>query len=89
MRRERAKLGPLSTAERNTLVAFSVAVALWVLPGIVGLVAGADSPAYAATTGRLDLGVVAIAAASLLFLLPTDWSKREFTLNWSDAQAID
>ncbi len=89
VRRERAKLGPLSTAERNTLVAFSVAVALWVLPGIVGLVAGADSPAYAATTGRLDEGVVAIAAASLLFLLPVDWAKREFTLRWSDAAGID
>jgi sodium-dependent dicarboxylate transporter 2/3/5 len=87
--RERAKLGPLSAAERNTLVAFSVAVALWVLPGIVGLVAGVDSPAYAAATSRLDEGVVAVAAASLLFLLPVDWARREFTLRWSDAAGID
>jgi sodium-dependent dicarboxylate transporter 2/3/5 len=87
--RERTKLGPLQAAERNTLVAFSVAVALWVLPGVVGLVAGVDSPAYAATTSRLDEGVVAIAAASLLFLLPVDWARREFTLRWSDAAGID
>jgi sodium-dependent dicarboxylate transporter 2/3/5 len=87
--RERAKLGPLSAAERNTLVAFSVAVALWVLPGIVGLVAGVDSATYSATTSRLDEGVVAIAAASLLFLLPVDWARREFTLRWSDAAGID
>jgi sodium-dependent dicarboxylate transporter 2/3/5 len=27
--------------------------------------------------------------ASLLFLLPTDWGRREFSLNWSDAARID
>ncbi|MDZ4268758.1 MAG: SLC13 family permease, partial [Mycobacterium sp.] len=27
--------------------------------------------------------------ASLLFLLPTDWENREFTLRWSDAAKID
>ena len=43
---ERAKLGPLSRAERNTLIAFVVTVALWILPGIVALVAGTDSAAY-------------------------------------------
>lgn len=87
--RERAKLGPLRAAERNTLVAFAVAVVLWVLPGAVGLIAGVDSGAYAAVTNRLDEGVVAVAAASLLFLLPVQWEKREFTLNWSDVAGID
>ena len=87
--RERAKLGPLSGAERNTLAAFAVAVVLWVLPGVVGLMAGVDSGAYAAVTNRLDEGVVAVAAASLLFLLPVHWRKREFTLSWSDAAGID
>jgi solute carrier family 13 (sodium-dependent dicarboxylate transporter), member 2/3/5 len=87
--RERARLGPLSAAERNTLVAFSVAVIFWVLPGVVGIVSGVDSAAYAAITERLDEGVVAIAAASLLFLLPIRWQEREFTLRWSDAAEID
>jgi sodium-dependent dicarboxylate transporter 2/3/5 len=87
--RERARLGRLSAAERNTLVSFVVVVTLWVLPGAVGLFAGVDSGLYAAVIDRLDEGVVALAAASLLFLLPIDWRKREFTLNWSDAAGID
>ena len=87
--KERARLGRLSPAERNTLAAFLTVVVLWVLPGVVGLVAGVDSSSYAAVGERLDEGVVAVAAASLLFLLPTDWRRREFTLNWSDAAGID
>jgi solute carrier family 13 (sodium-dependent dicarboxylate transporter), member 2/3/5 len=38
---------------------------------------------------RLDEGIVAILGASLLFLLPTDWDKREFTMTWGDAARID
>lgn len=86
---ERRELGSLSTAERNTLVAFVVTVALWITPGVVALVAGAESSAYTTVSERLDEGVVAVLGASLLFLLPTDWSSREFTLRWSDAARID
>jgi sodium-dependent dicarboxylate transporter 2/3/5 len=86
---QRAELGPLSRAERNTLVAFGTTVALWIAPGIVALVAGNDSDVYGAVSDRLDEGIVAVLGASLLFLLPVDWGRREFTLNWSDAQDID
>jgi len=86
---ERRKLGPLSAKERNTLIAFGTAVVLWIVPGIVGIVAGDDSTAYENVTERLDEGVVAILAASLLFLLPVSWSRREFTMTWSEAQRID
>jgi solute carrier family 13 (sodium-dependent dicarboxylate transporter), member 2/3/5 len=86
---QRGELGPLSRGERNTLVAFGVAVTLWILPGAVGLVAGDDSSLYQDLLERLDEGVVAIAAASLLFLLPIDWARRKFTLNWNEAVNID
>ena len=86
---ERAKMGSLSVAERNTLIAFVVTVTLWVVPGIVALVAGGDSATYETVSDRLDEGMVAVLGASLLFLLPTNWGEREFTLNWSDAQRID
>jgi solute carrier family 13 (sodium-dependent dicarboxylate transporter), member 2/3/5 len=86
---ERGKMGPLSRKEKNTLIAFGVAVTLWIVPGIVGVVAGDDSAAYENVTERIDEGIVAIIAASLLFLLPTDWEKREFTLTWSEAKDID
>jgi sodium-dependent dicarboxylate transporter 2/3/5 len=86
---ERALLGPLSRAEKNTLIAFAVTVTLWMVPGVVALVAGNDSAAYELISGRLNEGIVAVLGASLLFLLPTDWGKREYTLNWSDAARID
>jgi hypothetical protein len=34
---ERRMLGRVSTGERNTLIAFGVAITLWTLPGLVGL----------------------------------------------------
>jgi solute carrier family 13 (sodium-dependent dicarboxylate transporter), member 2/3/5 len=86
---ERAKLGPFTRAERNTLIAFVVTVTLWIAPGIVALIAGTDSAVYETVSGRLNEGIVAVLGASLLFLLPTDWRQREFTLNWSDAARID
>ncbi|TDD48446.1 SLC13 family permease [Saccharopolyspora elongata] len=86
---ERAKLGPLSRAEKNTLIAFGITVALWVTPGVVALIAGNDSAAYDAVSERLDEGIVAVLGAALLFVLPTDWSKRRFTLTWTEASRID
>jgi len=86
---ERAKLGRMSEAERNTLIAFAVTVTLWVVSGIVALVAGDDSAAYTTVSDHLDEGVVAVLGAALLFVLPTRWSRREFTLTWSEASKID
>jgi len=86
---ERGKLGKIDAGERNTLIAFGVAVTLWILPGIVGLVAGDTSDVYVTVTERLPEEVVAIIAASLLFVLPVSWSERRFTLTWSDASKID
>ncbi|TYB58937.1 DASS family sodium-coupled anion symporter [Nonomuraea sp. PA05] len=89
VRRERAALGPLSRAERNTLAAFGVTVFLWVFPGLVAVFTGTESALYTTISERLNEGVVAVLGAALLFVLPTDWSRREFTLNWSDAAGID
>jgi solute carrier family 13 (sodium-dependent dicarboxylate transporter), member 2/3/5 len=86
---QRRELGRFSRAEKNTLIAFGVTVTLWILPGIVALIAGNDSPIYDAVSDRLDEGVVAVLGASLLYLLPTDWAQREFTLRWRDAADID
>ncbi len=86
---EREKMGPLSRKEKNTLIAFGVAVVLWIVPGIVAIIAGDESQIYSDVSDRLDEGIVAIVAASLLFLLPTNWERREFTLTWNEAKDID
>jgi sodium-dependent dicarboxylate transporter 2/3/5 len=88
---ERGRLGAVSRGERNTLIVFFVAVALWMLPGVLALpfVAGDTSSVYAVVSNRHDEGTVAIIAAVLLFLLPINWSERRFTLNWNDAVGID
>ena len=86
--REQAAARQWSLGKRNCVIVFSVAVVLWVTPGII-TAAGLTSPLARGFAARLDEGVVAVAAASLLFLLPIDWSRRRFTLDWHGAQGID
>lgn len=86
---ERTALGRWRPAERNTLVAFLVAVTLWVLPGAASLLLGEDSRAASILTSVFPEAVVAVLAASLLFVLPVDWRARQFTMTWSAAARID
>lgn len=89
IRAEREKLGAMGRGGINTLIAFAAAVTFWILPGFVGLLTGGESSLYETLLARLDEGAVAITAASLLFLLPVDWGRREFTITWNDAARID
>src|SRR5258706_1623476 len=86
---ERAKLGPWSRGEKNALFAFAATVFLWVLPGIVALIAGQEAPLYVALSTLLPESVVALFGAGLLFVLPTNLRRHEFTLPWSEALKID
>ena len=86
---ERKKLGSLSRGEKNTLFVLGFALVGWFLPGLVGLVAGDDSQAFTDVTDTVNEGVVGIVAAALLFVLPVDWGKRRFTINWNQAAGID
>lgn len=86
---EKAKQGPMTRAEWNTVIAFLITVFLWLLPAVVGSVAGMESEIFEVVDGRLNEGVVAVLGASLLFLLPKSWKKREMTMSWSDATRID
>lgn len=86
---ERDKLGPLNRGEKNTLFVLAFALFFWFLPGLVGLLAGDDSTAYDEVSEAANEGTVAILAAALLFVLPIDWARRKFTLNWNQAARID
>jgi sodium-dependent dicarboxylate transporter 2/3/5 len=87
---ERQKdLGRWSAGQRNSLIAFLVAVTLWILPGFLAVAFGVHSKAFEGYSARFHEGTVAILAASILFFLPVNWKKREFTLDWDRAVRID
>ncbi len=88
---ERANLGHWTRGQKNVVAVFTMAVALWILPGIVAAVApqGAASPTYAWINAHLPESVVGILAACLLFFLPADSDRESFTLEWKDAAGID
>ena len=89
MAAERARAGPITTGERNVLIAFGLTVAMWVVPGLCDLALGSTHPVTRALTRSLPESVAALIGATLLFLLPTDWRARRFTLSWAQAVRID
>lgn len=89
LRQRRAELGRWSAGERNTAVAFGVAVTLWVMPGVTALLWGAGDPFNKELAKVLPEAVAAVLAALVLFATPTDWASRTMTLTWDDAVHID
>ena len=84
--RERiAELGSWTRAQKNTLCAFMIAVALWIIPGFLNMFLGATSPVLKMYEKLFPEAIAAMVGALLLFLLPVNFSKREFTINWRDA----
>jgi sodium-dependent dicarboxylate transporter 2/3/5 len=86
---ERARIGPWTRGQTNTLVAFGAAVALWTLPGALALFGQQDSALAAWLGARVPEAVVALAAATLLFILPVSLREGTFTLTWDQAVRID
>jgi sodium-dependent dicarboxylate transporter 2/3/5 len=86
--REKTKLGAWTRAQKSTILAFSVAVALWVFSGLIALFAGDQSQIYKAINSRLPEAVGAIAGAVLLFLLPGN-KAGEKAITWAEAVKID
>jgi sodium-dependent dicarboxylate transporter 2/3/5 len=89
VRQELAKLGPWSRGQKNALAAFLVTVCLWVIPGFLAVFRGSASAPAKWYGGHLPEAVAALIGAALLFLLPVDWRKREFTISWRQAANID
>jgi sodium-dependent dicarboxylate transporter 2/3/5 len=83
---ERAKLGKWTAGQKNAVFAFLVTVMLWIIPGILALI---NSPHQKAYANLMPEGVAALIGALLLFLLPTHWGRREFTITWKQATRID
>jgi sodium-dependent dicarboxylate transporter 2/3/5 len=79
----------MSRAQKNVLLAFSVTVFLWVFPGVVALLAGRESPLFLWLHDRVPEAAAAIIGALLLFALPVNLRKGEFTLSLKEAMQID
>jgi len=86
---ELRRLGPLTRAQRNVLVAFGLTVALWITPGVLAVAGLASRPWAAAFNTSMPEAVAAMTGAILLFVLPVDWGARRFTLTWTEAVRID
>jgi sodium-dependent dicarboxylate transporter 2/3/5 len=62
---------------------------LWITPGIIALARGADDPLFRWFNARVPEAMASLLGAILLFVLPTDLRRGEFTLSWRDAAKID
>jgi solute carrier family 13 (sodium-dependent dicarboxylate transporter), member 2/3/5 len=80
---------PMSVGERNVLIAFSLTVLLWITPGIIALMRTANDPLFRWFNERLPEAMASLFGAILLFVLPTDLRRGQFTLTWRDAANID
>ncbi len=85
----RTQLGPLSRGERNVLIAFGVTVTMWLLPGVVAVLAGVNAPLFKALDRHLPEAAAALLGATLLFVLPVDFRRSQFTIGWAQAKRID
>jgi solute carrier family 13 (sodium-dependent dicarboxylate transporter), member 2/3/5 len=89
VKREKKKLGNWTQGQINSLIAFGVAVVLWVIPGFLAVIYGTQSSIAKAYNSKMPESIAALIAAGLLFILPTDWKNREFTISWRQATRID
>ena len=89
LRSEKQKLGAMTRGEQNVLFAFGFTVFLWVFPGVLALILGEHHPLSQALNRRMPESVAALAGAILLFALPVNFAKGEFTMTWRAAVRID
>jgi len=89
VRQELSRLGRLSVAQRNVLIAFGTTILLWIAPGVFALTGTEDSLFARRYAESVPEAVAAMLGAILLFVLPVDWRARRFTLTWDQAARID
>ena len=80
---------PLSRAQKNVLIAFSITVFLWVFPGFVSLVWGREAPLALWFHNHFPESVAAVIGAGLLFFIPINLKRGEFTLSLKEGLRID
>jgi len=74
---------------RFTVLAFSLAFVLWLLPSLAQALLGRDHPLAASLVKHLPEAGVALLCGALLFVAPVSWRKRRFALTWADGQRVN
>lgn len=82
-------MGPMTQSQRNTLIAFLVALVLWILPDTSAMVFGVKHPVAQWLNDRMSPTIAALIAATLLFLLPANDGRDGRTLTWHQGRTID
>ena len=77
-------LGKWTVAQKNTILAFSVAFVLWVAPSVLSIVYGAHSDVMKFYDSHFPEAIAAMVGGLLLFFLPGDTKKGEMALSWKD-----
>jgi sodium-dependent dicarboxylate transporter 2/3/5 len=88
LKEQRRSLGAWTVGQINACLAFSVALVLWIGPGLLSAILGPHSAVPTWVDAHLPNEMVALLAAGLLFFLPTNLKTGEFTLNWKQATDI-
>ncbi len=77
-------LGKWTRAQKNTLIAFTIAVLLWVAPSVLSIIHGPHSDIMKFYDSHFPEAIAAMVGALLLFFLPVNLKKGEMTMTWKD-----
>ena len=85
--REVAGLGPASRGEKITGVVFTLTALAWIFRSEKNI-GGVTIPGLQSWAPGISDSTIAMAAAVLLFVIPVDWRRGAFTLDWPTARRI-
>ncbi len=88
IRSEREKLGPMSRGEKVVATVFALTALAWVLREEKDFGAFVV-PGIETWMPHVRDSTIAMLAAAVLFVIPTDWRKGEFALDWRTARKIE
>lgn len=82
-------VGPWTRGQMISCSALGMAIGLWIIPGLLSIGMGEDHHLVRWLKSHLPKEVAALLAAAVLFLLPVDAKKWEFSLSWRQAANIN
>jgi sodium-dependent dicarboxylate transporter 2/3/5 len=83
--KEQQKLKKMSRGEKNVLVVFFIAATLFISPSIFQMLLGNENALVIWLKSAVSIWVVPPIMMLLLFSLPVNIQKNEFTLNWRES----